>query len=91
MDIDKRLLIEKSSVKMELSEMGKIISICELCYCDAPDGDLPSEWDIVLQSLICPSCKARAKAEGLGITTMFCGMWATREDPRAALVEAVEP
>jgi hypothetical protein len=57
------------------------MKICEFCYREAPADDIPSDWDIVWQSLVCPDCQWRVLHAG-GYATVSGGAFATKRDPR---------
>lgn len=57
--------------------------ICEFCFTPAPPGDLPGEWDLALQSAVCPECIRRVAKDG-GYAVVKGGAYATTPDPRAA-------
>jgi len=63
------------------------MGVCELCFRKAPEGDLPADWDIIWQSLVCPECQKRAKQEGKDIPHMKGGCYADgRPDPREIII-----
>ena len=58
------------------------MSICELCYVETPEGDIPQDWDIVWQSLICPECQTRLAALSIRYSDAVGGMFTDKKDPR---------
>ena len=63
--------------------MIKIICdwICEFCYKPCA-GNLPSDWEFIFQSAICPDCIIRAKSESKLLTEIKGGEYAYISDPR---------
>lgn len=54
---------------------------CEFCYKTDYSNMLPSKWDLVWQSAVCPECQERvAKNGGYGVVP--CGAYATKPEPR---------
>ena len=53
---------------------------CEFCYKQV-DGKLPSDWDLVWQSCVCPDCKKRVKEDG-GYNVVKGGAYSSGPDPR---------
>lgn len=55
---------------------------CEACYTQAPNP-VPVTWELVFQSLVCPDCQKRAKAEGVAWGHLKGGQYANgKPDPR---------
>jgi hypothetical protein len=57
--------------------------ICEICYRALPLIDLPTDWDLVFQSAICPKCLEYAKENDIPFCDLVCGSRACGPDPRA--------
>ena len=56
---------------------------CEFCHTVLLTGNLPTQWEIVFQSAVCPSCRARVEKDG-GYHVVHGGAYAEgRSDPRA--------
>ena len=55
--------------------------ICELCYKPAV-GDLPSDWELIWGSAICPDCIFKNQDSGLSISDTKCGCYSYMPDPR---------
>lgn len=55
---------------------------CEACYTQAPNP-VPVTWELIYQSLVCPDCQRRAKAEMIGLANLRGGQYANgKPDPR---------
>ena len=58
--------------------------VCEFCFKQINNKILPSSWDLVWQSAVCPCCKEKVAKNG-GYGVVKCGSFAPsgRSDPRA--------
>lgn len=55
---------------------------CEFCHAVLLSGNLPTQWDLVFQSAVCPSCRARVEKDG-GYAVVKGGAYSEgRPDPR---------
>ena len=74
-------LNEHETLKGEVEAL-KPAWVCEFCFACLLDGDLPSDWDLVWQSAICPSCQKKVSDDG-GIFKVKGGAYSDgRRDPR---------
>ncbi len=56
--------------------------VCEFCFKQSNHNILPSGWDLVWQSAVCPNCQKRVANDG-GYFVVKGGAYAgTRRDPR---------
>ncbi|HVU26523.1 MAG TPA: hypothetical protein VHG71_02165 [Verrucomicrobiae bacterium] len=63
--------------------MKKFIWICEFCFRTTSTPSLPSDWDFIFQSAVCPDCKPKVETGG-GYHVVKGGAFAgRRKDPRA--------
>ena len=56
--------------------------VCEFCYRLYYGNHLPPDWDVVLQSLVCPSCQSRIKEIPGGYSVVKGGAFSDGHDPR---------
>ena len=77
-------LNEHETLKGEVEAL-KPAWVCEFCFACLLDGDLPSDWDLVWLSAICPSCQKKVSDDG-GYSEVKGGAYSNgRRDPRAIL------
>lgn len=70
----------------ELARKLKVLAskpqwLCEFCYMRAYTASLPSSWEWVWQSAVCPDCQAKV-AENGGYGVVKGGAYAEIPDPR---------
>lgn len=57
--------------------------VCEFCFACLLEGDLPTDWDLVFLSAVCPSCQKKVAQDG-GYHSVPGGSYSDgRKDPRA--------